>query len=294
MKAIARQMPPQCFRCQPTHSTNTSTRHACTSCRWWRSSAKASPAPPSTPQTHVFNQQPGRHGLPAAALRPMGVVCGTHTLQCPSGQVSRRSCTARAHVPAVAAGRLPVRGGACSEDMPARAQAALRSMDRKRRHPQCLRHICAGCIRTDAKQAPARPAACRPAGRLRGACWPVGAKLPPLSRLTQCSTSSLFAHVWFKHSCPAAKLAASGHAAPLRVPLWPHLARFRVPAGRLSARQPALGGRRRPLPVAPPCAPRAIFVIGRSLEAPRAVARPGAPPRPRRPPLKCVKTTKEG
>ena len=294
MKAIARQMPPQCFRCQPTHSTNTSTRHACTSCRWWRSSAKASPAPPSTPQTHVFNQQPGRHGLPAAALRPMGVVCGTHTLQCPSGQVSRRSCAARAHVPAVAAGRLPVRGGACSEDMPARAQAALRSMDRKRRHPQCLRHICAGCIRTDAKQAPARPAACRPAGRLRGACWPVGAKLPPLSRLTQCSTSSLFAHVWFKHSCPAAKLAASGHAAPLRVPLWPHLARFRVPAGRLSARQPALGGRRRPLPVAPPCAPRAIFVIGRSLEAPRAVARPGAPPRPRRPPLKCVKTTKEG
>ena len=169
---------PQCFRCQPTHSTNTSTRHACTSCRWWRSSAKASPAPPSTPQTHVFNQQPGRHGLPAAALRPMGVVCGTHTLQCPSGQVSRRSCAARAHVPAVAAGRLPVRGGGCSEDRPARAQAALRSMDRKRRHPQCLRHICAGCIRTDAKQAPARPAACRPAGRLRGACWPI-ARLAP-------------------------------------------------------------------------------------------------------------------
>ena len=44
----------------------------------------------------------------------------------------------------------------CSEDMPARAQAALRSMDRKRRHPQCLRHTCAGGIRTDAKQAPAR------------------------------------------------------------------------------------------------------------------------------------------
>ena len=178
----------------------------------------------------------------------------------------------------------------CSEDMPARAQAALRSMDRKRRHPQCLRHTCAGGIRTDAKQAPARPAACRPAGRLRGACWPVGAKLPPLSRLTQCSTSSLFAHVWFKHSCPAVKLAASGHAAPLRAPLcWPPARIWPVSRGRAAGRG-QLSCLRRPPPVAPPSASRAARCLMVALGPRRArdwaprLARAPPPPSPHKTP----------
>ena len=171
-------MPPQYFRCLPTHSTNTSYAPCLHQLPLVAEQRQGESSPPSTPQAHVFNQQPAPHGLQAAALRPVGVVRGTHTLQCPSGQASRRSCAARAHVPAVAPGRLPVRGGACSEDTPARAQAALLSMDRRRWHPQRLRHTCTVDIRTDAKQAPARPAACRPAGRLRGACWPI-ARLAP-------------------------------------------------------------------------------------------------------------------
>ena len=172
-------MPPQYFRCLPTHSTNTSYAPCLHQLPLVAEQRQGESSPPSTPQAHVFNQQPAPHGLQAAALRPVGVVRGTHTLQCPSGQASRRSCAARAHVPAVAPGRLPVRGGACSEDTPARAQAALLSMDRRRWHPQRLRHTCTVDIRTDAKQAPARPAACRPAGRLRGLAGRRAPSCPP-------------------------------------------------------------------------------------------------------------------
>ena len=175
-------LPPSGATCQPTHSTNTSyapCSHQLPLVAQQRQRRVQPPRARPRRTSSFFNKQPARHGLPAAALRPMGFVCGSHTLQCPSGQASRRSCAARAHVPAVAPGRLPVRGGACSEDTPARAQAALLSMDRRRWHPQRLRHTCTVDIRTDAKQAPARPAACRPAGRLRGLAGRRAPSCPP-------------------------------------------------------------------------------------------------------------------